>query len=154
MDRSSRPSAGLAGHTSGWVEESMAPSLSWFVLGAGALGLVLGGCKPAPAPPYDVCVTNADCTAAVDGCATVAVDYVDYRATGGICTDNCDSSVDCPYDGRGIQGACLSFDGGANFVCFERCVSDFDCPGGFSCQDRTWTGTAYSYFEPICLPSG
>jgi hypothetical protein len=89
-----------------------------------------------------------------DGCSNIAVDYGERRSrTYGFCTSVCAADADCPLDASGERGACLSFDGGMLFLCYERCTADVECLEGFGCVDglRTADGGTIR-FPPVCLP--
>lgn len=134
-----------------------------FFFAAAALAAALGGCgsgevrDESRGGPYDACDPDgdgSDCPLSTDGCAGVAVDYVDYRTElRGLCSSVCASDADCPADPPGAGGACLSFDGDVTFLCYERCARDEDCPPAFACTDRLpAAGGGDFFFDPICLP--
>ena len=102
---------------------------------------------PPGVPPYDECTvgSTAECSTESQGCFGITVD----GATRGICTSSCSSDASCPLDSRGLNGTCLSFDGGRAFTCFETCRTSADCASGFACKSQTADGTS---FPPICVP--
>ncbi len=110
-----------------------------FAIGAGAF--LVTGCLPPRA--YDPCSVNADCPA---GTTCQQITAMGDR----MCTAACSpTSGSCPVDYYGIVGQCISFDGGANFSCWQSCSSSVDCPAGYGCFTSDATGRT---FPPICLP--
>lgn len=101
------------------------------------------GCLPRRA--YDTCSVAADCPVGTT-CQTITT------ASDRICTTSCTTDESCPADRYGSSGRCLSFDGGANFSCWQACrLGDgSECPLGYDCFDSDATGAT---FPPICLPS-
>jgi hypothetical protein len=101
--------------------------------------------RRAGARPYASCTVAAGCAGGTE-CFSVS-------STGArMCTRSCNSEADCPTDAFGTSARCISFDGGANFECFQACnisAGGSECEGSFGCFDRDASG---STFPPICLP--
>ena len=91
---------------------------------------------------YDPCFDSNDCEALADACFSVTTPNT--GVTDSFCSVDCDTDRDCPFDTRGVIGACLQVEDGLP-ICYERCVDDFDCPTGFGCFPTTEN-------DPICLP--
>jgi hypothetical protein len=103
---------------------------------------VLGGCRPIRA--YEPCSINADCPAGTQ-CLEITTDR------DRMCTAGCTSDASCPLDRFGSNGRCLSFNGGADFSCWQACAAGgggSECPFGYDCLTTDGTST----FPPICLP--
>lgn len=98
------------------------------------------------APAFESCA-SLSCDSTTDGCATIRNGGL---GTTNICTNNCNSDADCPFDQRGGQGACFDIEGGSMGVCFERCNVSADCNFDAFCTDRTAGGLSLAV--PICLP--
>ena len=118
--------------------------LGWSCQGFDARGNI---CLPGSSgiPAYDECSPSGDSCLSPNACYTISVD----GASRGVCTDSCSSDATCPYDSRGFNGRCLSFDGGGVYSCFESCVAASDCAVGFACKSALSDGTS---FPAICLP--
>ncbi len=103
---------------------------------------LLGGCLQPRA--YDPCRVNADCPPSTQ-CLEITADG------DRMCTTSCTTDASCPNDRYGDDGRCLSFNGGANFSCWQACAigRGSECPFGYDCFDTD----GVSSFPPICLPS-
>lgn len=117
---------------------------------SGGVAVCLPGTSPpVGAAPYEDCSVTADCDTRAEGCFTISAPWPGGTASDEICTSSCSGSdADCPFDMRGGRGACLSFDGGGLFSCFERCRTSADCRTNFVCTDMVGS----TRFTNICLP--
>ena len=92
-------------------------------------------------PVYDACFTINDCVETATLCEELSVDFGGFTYTNAICTLTCGAqgavSPDCPRAFIGWAGSCYpsSVAGGIDdkLICFEPCVFDEDCQGGFRC---------------------
>lgn len=94
--------------------------------------------------PYASCTSTAQC---LDATTCLSVNTRGDR----MCTDSCTIDASCPRDRFGTQARCLSFDGGANFTCWQACnlsAGGTECEAGFACFDND----GVTSFPPICLP--
>jgi len=84
---------------------------------------MLGGCLQPRA--YDPCRVNADCPPSTQ-CLEITADG------DRMCTTSCTTDASCPNDRYGDDGRCLSFNGGANFSCWQACAIGRGraCPSG------------------------
>lgn len=88
---------------------------------------------------YELCSGN-QCQAGTE-CNTIA--WEDGR-DGAMCTAQCETDADCPYNGLcfGLVGDPVD-----QRVCFERC--ELSCAPGFVCADAEMDGMVVA---GICLP--
>jgi hypothetical protein len=112
-----------------------------------ALFAALSGCNGGSgADFYESCAAEGDCIEAA-GCFEIAWG----TGRGGMCTEECAVSDDCPDLGR-MGSSCWELDGDpmvGQRVCYQRCASAADCATGFLCADAEIDGTIV---DSICLP--
>lgn len=112
------------------------------VLVLGAFG---SGCR-VDAATYDECIDSSDCQGG-DTCTRVITSVSDGR----MCTHSCESNANCGGP-AGLGGSCYMIFGDPNpdnFVCYQRCVNDFDCFSGSRCFDATMEGAVT---DAVCFP--
>lgn len=108
-------------------------------------GAVGAGCNR-DAATYDECIDSKDCRAG-DTCTRVITSISDGR----MCTHECTTNANCGGP-AGLGGSCYMIFGDPdpnNFVCYQRCTSDFDCFSGSRCFDATMEG---SVTDAVCFP--
>jgi hypothetical protein len=105
--------------------------------------------SPPPPPPsenYAQCAVVTDCNTLAEDCY-----YITYGGiTDGLCTSQCASDASCVAGVTGESGACYDVMGSGVLLCYERCFSNADCPGGYLCFDTFDPGTGVA--DAICLP--
>ena len=108
---------------------------------------LLGGCivTTSDAPIYDRCVDVFDCDPAASRCQRIVADWPEATVADNICTVECFSDLDCPFNATGVGGICASFGMGRDTVCYEACIDSGDCGFGFDCGEIS-TG------DTVCLP--
>jgi hypothetical protein len=104
--------------------------------------LLVAGCTIGDAPcalpeAQGACEDSSDCADAQ--CRELTWEF----GSGGICTRDCESELDCVSSGSD-PGRCLRIAGGA-FQCYSQCRSDGDCPPTWVCQPVSTGGR-------VCLP--
>jgi hypothetical protein len=112
----------------------------WSCQRTGGEDICLPGTAGGTVPTYGTCSVSADCSMATDTCLEIQGPDTTRIS---MCSHSCVTQGDCP------GGYCLSFDRGASFQCFDRCMRSSDCESGWSCLDN-----AGGYVPPICLPGG
>lgn len=119
-----------------------------------SLGLVLAavgvsGCIVVASdgtPVYSTCFETTECESSADVCYDTVIDWGGVEARNGTCTRYCSADADCPYGSTGELGGCYDVSG--EFVCYERCNTNRDCPtGGWTCANVE--GVAG---DTICVP--
>ena len=101
-------------------------------------GCTAGGDMPCSVPEAQgACEDSSDCADAE--CRSLVWEY----GSGGICTRDCESELDCVSSGSN-PGRCLRIGGGA-FQCYSDCTSNWDCPADWVCQPVSTGGG-------VCLP--
>lgn len=125
----------------------MPRSCDRFVLFAAQAAVLTGallvvGCTTGSAPcsvpeAQGACEESSDCADAE--CRELTWEF----GSGGICTRDCESELDCVSSGSD-PGRCLRIAGGA-FQCYSQCRSNWDCPTDWVCQPVSTGGR-------VCLP--
>ena len=109
-------------------------------LACGMLSCIIVEDRDATRSWYQECSYDEQCPSYAD-CWWIAVDYDYGTESGRMCTTDCYSDFDCPYD-----GICEDVADGPP-LCFEPCFGDVECPRGFACVDVLHDGAG-----PMCLP--
>jgi len=114
---------------------------------AGEVCNAFGNCVALGTPIYDTCGVVGECEGLADTCYATSIDYGDYVATNNTCSLFCTSDAQCPNGSTGEAGGCYDVSG--DFVCYERCFNDADCPSSidFVCADVAGSGG-----DSICIP--
>ncbi len=102
----------------------------------------LEGCTQAPCRrDYGACEATTDCGGGAT-CESVTWSF----GAGQLCAIPCETELDCPRTG-GHAGRCLNV-GTGTFLCYEGCLSDFDCDDGWVCQPIRSNGA----LSAVCMP--
>jgi hypothetical protein len=94
--------------------------------------------------PYQACTRDMDCAVSSDRCISVMRGGLTRAFCG---RRNCTTDTDCDLDMHDAPGLCVSFSGGTEFDCFNRCNTTADCETGFTCGASDGVAT-----HMVCLP--